>query len=111
MPGPAANLVSGPETPAQFLEGHLHLIEFFAEWCPYSLLLKRKMEKLGQLYGSRIAASRIDVEAHPEIADALQVEYIPAILVLHEGKVVQRWYGDTPMTCICGVVNEYLRDC
>jgi thioredoxin-like negative regulator of GroEL len=51
------------------------------------------------------------VEAHPEIADALQVEYIPAILVLHEGKVVQRWYGDTPMTCICGVVNEYLRDC
>jgi thioredoxin-like negative regulator of GroEL len=110
MSGPAANLVPTPETPEQLLEGQMCLIEFFAAWCPYSLLLKRKMEKIGQLYGGRVTVGRIDAEAHPEIADALQVEYIPAILVLREGKVAQRWYGDTPVRSICEAVDECLRD-
>ena len=43
------------------------------------------------------------------IADGLQVEYIPATLFLHDGKVVERWYGDTPVQVISGVVDEYMR--
>jgi thioredoxin len=104
-----ANLMHAQQTPQQLLQAQLSLIEFWAQWCPYSLLVKRKMEKLAGLYGDRIAVGRIDAETHSEIADALQIEYIPAIVLLDGGEVVQRWYGDNPFHNICGVVDAYLQ--
>jgi thioredoxin-like negative regulator of GroEL len=104
------DLMHTQPTPQQLLQAQLSLVEFWAQWCPYSLLVKRKMEKLARLYDDRIAVGRIDAETHPEIADALQIEYIPAIVLLKGEQVIQRWYGDTPVQNICGVVDGYLQD-
>ncbi len=103
------SVMDAQQTPEAWLQAELSLIEFWTEWCPYSLLVRRKIEHLAGVYGERVAVGRIDAEAHPEIADALQVEYIPAILLLDGGQVVQRWYGDTPVQNIRGVVDGYLQ--
>lgn len=104
----AVNLMHAQPAPQQLLQAQLALIEFWAQWCPYSLLVKPKMETLAGLYGDRIAVGSIDAEAHSEIADTLQIEYIPAIVLRDGGQVVHRWYGDTPVQNICGVVDAYL---
>lgn len=102
------SIADAQQTPQQLLQAELSVIEFWAEWCPYSLLVKRKIEQLAGIYGEQIAVGRIDAEAHSEIADVLEVEYIPAVLLLDGGEVVQRWYGDTPVQNIRGVVDAYL---
>jgi thioredoxin-like negative regulator of GroEL len=104
-----ADLAHTQQTPQQLLKAQLALVEFWAQWCPYSLLVKRKMEQLAGLYGDRIAVGRIDAETQSEIADAFQIEYIPAIVLLDGGQVVQRWYGDNPLQNIRGVVDAYLQ--
>lgn len=106
----AISIADAQQTPRQLLQAQLSLIEFWTEWCPYSLLVKRKIEQLAGVYGDRIAVGRIDADAHPEIAEALEVEYIPAILLLDGGEAVQRWYGDNPVQNIRGVVDAYLED-
>jgi thioredoxin-like negative regulator of GroEL len=108
---PAANGAQNnePESLEQLLRRDFCLLEFWTDWCPYSLLVKRKTEKLAQLYGGRIAVSRINAESGRRITDGLQVRYIPATLFLQGGKVVERWYGDTPVQLISMVVDEYLQ--
>lgn len=108
---PTCNQASGKaiESPQELLRHHFCLVEFWADWCLYSLLVKRKTEKLAELYRDRVGVGRINAELDAWIADHLQVEYIPATLFLQEGKVVKRWYGDTPMQVISMVVDESLR--
>jgi thioredoxin-like negative regulator of GroEL len=98
------------ESPERLLRHRFCLAEFWTAWCPCSLLVKRKTEKLALIYHGRIGVSRVDAESDASIADSLQVEYIPATLFLHDGKVVARWYGDTPVQVISGVVDAYMRD-
>jgi 3-oxoacyl-[acyl-carrier protein] reductase len=93
----------------QLLANHFYLVEFWADWCLYSPLVKRKTEKLAERYRGRLGVGRVNPELHADIADRLRVEYIPATLFLHDGKVVERWYGDTPVPVISKVIDEHLR--
>jgi len=68
--------------------------KFWARWCPYSRLVRPKLERLAELYGNRLLLARVDAERHPGIVAAVGLEYIPALVLFRGGRPVRRLYGD-----------------
>lgn len=70
------------------------LVEFRAGWCPYSLLIGPKLERLAERYGDRLRIGRADVERTPGVAREVGLEYVPALVLFRAGRPVRRLYGD-----------------
>lgn len=92
---------------SRILEDELVLVEFFTAWCLYSRLLKPKLLSLADQYAGRVLVTRVDAERESRLAALLEVEYVPAVLLLRRGRVEHRWYGDTPMHIIAGKLAAY----
>lgn len=75
-------------------DGGPALVEFRAGWCPYSLLIRPKLEGLAERYGDRLRIARADVERTPEAVREVGLEYVPALVLFRGGRPVRRLYGD-----------------
>jgi thioredoxin len=69
------------------------LVDFFAEWCtpcrkmaPYLIEMQEKLKE-------EVTVTRIDVDRNPTIAEQLQVESLPLVIIYKEGKEVWRHSG------------------
>jgi thioredoxin 1 len=74
--------------------GAAALVGVGAGWCPYSRLVRPKLERLRERYGERLLVRGIDVELHPSVVESLGLEYVPAIVLFRGGRPVRRLYGD-----------------
>lgn len=70
------------------------IVEFFASWCIYHLLTKRKLEQLQLALGGIIAAGSIDCTGNEERFLSLGINQIPAIGYFSD-TVKLIWFGDT----------------
>ena len=64
------------------------VVDLWAEWCTPCKTLGPILEKvIGETNGAVILA-KVDVDANPRVAQAFQVQSIPAVFAVHEGKIV-----------------------
>ena len=89
-------------------EDDLVLMEFFTTWCVYSRLLKPKLLWLAERYAGRVMCTRVDADSDRELTDLLDVEYVPALVLLRRGQVEHRWYGDTPLHFVTNKLAAYV---
>mgnify|MGYP000031548629 FL=1 len=56
--------------------------------------MSKVLDEINQKYAGRLAAEKVDVQEHPEIAREYKVRYVPTLLFMDsEGKVVQQEVG------------------
>ncbi|MBF2076381.1 MAG: tetratricopeptide repeat protein [Synechococcales cyanobacterium C42_A2020_086] len=70
------------------------LVDFFAQWCGPCQLLKPMLEKLAQEYDFVLA--KVDIDQNPDLANAYQVEGVPDVRVVMEGKLYPGFVGVLP---------------
>jgi thioredoxin-like negative regulator of GroEL len=83
------------------------LVEFWAPWCVYSLLVKRKTEAMSERFGSQLLIGRLNIEEHMALVKSLGIEFVPALGFFHGGRLVEKWYGDLPLRAITDVIARY----
>ncbi|MEZ5257963.1 MAG: thioredoxin domain-containing protein [Ilumatobacteraceae bacterium] len=72
------------------------VVDLWAEWCGPCRQLGPILERVvGETNGSVVLA-KVDVDANPAIAQAFQVQSIPAVYALHKGTVVNGFMGALP---------------
>ncbi len=72
------------------------VIDFQAEWCGPCKELGPKLEQRARDGAGRFVLARIDVDKSPELAGALRVQSIPAVMALVGGKLVDTFQGVVP---------------
>jgi thioredoxin 1 len=87
--------------------GQAAVVEFWAGWCPYSRLLRPKLERLHELYGDRLLVRRLEVDRHPAAAASIGLEYIPALVFFRGGRAVRRLYGDRHLAELVARVERF----
>lgn len=85
-----------PDAFPDALQAPLVLVEFWAPWCPYSALMHPRIEAVARTHGDDVDVARVNVDAHPDLADALGVEAVPSAVLFRTGEPVETWLGTPP---------------
>ncbi len=73
------------------------LVDLWATWCEPCKTLGPTLEKVANDYAGGFIVAKVDVDASPEIAQALGVQSVPTCFLLTEGR---------PVDAFTGVVSE-----
>lgn len=72
------------------------MVDFWAEWCGPCRMIAPSLEKLAREYAGRVRIAKLNVDENPRTAAQYQVQGIPTMLLVKNGKVVDRIVGALP---------------
>ena len=72
------------------------LVDLWAEWCGPCKTLGPILEKVIDETGGKVVLAKVDVDTNRQTAAAFQVQGIPAVYALKDGKVVDGFVGAQP---------------
>ena len=85
------------------------VIDLWAEWCGPCKQLSPVLETLAAEGGGQWVLAKVDVDANPAIAQAFQVQSIPAVFAAIGGRVLPLFNGVYPEAQIRQILEELLR--
>lgn len=72
------------------------LVDFWAEWCGPCRMVSPVLDKLARERPGRIKLVKVDVDKAPGLSRRFDVQAIPTLMVLVDGKVAARQAGAAP---------------
>lgn len=72
------------------------VVDLWAEWCGPCRTLGPILERVIGETGGQVALAKVDIDANPQVAAAFQVQSIPAVFAIKEGKVFDSFIGALP---------------
>jgi len=85
------------------------LLDLWADWCQPCKQLSPILEKLAAEAGGAWVLAKIDTEANPRIAQALQVQSIPTVFAVIGGQLVPGFQGALPEPQVREFVDAVLQ--
>ena len=76
------------------------VVDLWAEWCGPCKTLGPILQKVIDETGGAVELAKVDVDANPEISQAFNVQSIPAVFALREGKIVDSFVGALPESAV-----------
>lgn len=72
------------------------IVDFYAEWCAPCKQIAPVMEALSEKWEGRVRFAKVDIDAHPDIANGYNISSIPAMLRFEDGEVTAWCLGAKP---------------
>ena len=76
------------------------VVDLWAEWCGPCKTLGPILEKVIDETGGQVVLAKVDVDTNQQTAAAFQVQGIPAVYALRDGKVVDGFVGAQPEAAV-----------
>ncbi len=84
------------------------IVDLWAPWCGPCRTLGPILEKVVDASGGKVVLVKVDTDQNPNIAQAFQVQSIPAVYALKDGVVVDGFNGAYPEHVVQEFVNGLL---
>jgi thioredoxin 1 len=84
------------------------LVDFTAAWCPPCRMVTPVLEQLAADEAHRLRIVTLDVDAHPETAQAYAVMSMPTLALFRDGRVVATVVGAQSRSAILKRFEPYL---
>ena len=84
------------------------VVDLWAEWCGPCKQLGPVLEQVIAATDGAIELAKVDVDANPAVAQAFQVQSIPAVYAMKDGKVVDGFLGAQPEWQVAEFVQRLL---
>jgi len=86
----------------------LAFIDCWAPWCGPCLALAPTIDELAKEYEGKILVGKLNVDENPITAERFQIFSIPTMLIMRNGREVERIVGLVPKKQIEAVLRKYL---
>ncbi len=82
------------------------VIDLWAPWCGPCKTLGPILEKLIAATNGKVILAKVDVDSCPQVAQAFQIQSIPAVYAMKDGKIVDGFVGAQSEN----VVSEFIKN-
>ena len=83
-------------------------VDFWASWCGPCLALAPTIEELAKEYGGKVLVGKLDVDENPKTAECFQVYSIPTMVIMKNGREVDRIVGCVQKKMIVAALEKHL---
>jgi len=85
------------------------LVDFWAPWCGPCHMVAPTLEAIARDYSGRLIVAKVNTDENPEWAMRYGVQGIPTMLLMRDGKIVQRQVGALPAPYLKQMVDQFLQ--
>jgi thioredoxin 1 len=96
------------ESFAETVGSGVTLVDFWAEWCGPCKAIAPIIEQLATEYEGKATVAKVNVDEDQELALDFGVQSIPTLLVIKDGKEVNRLIGVKPKAALAEALNSAL---
>ena len=82
------------------------VVDFWAGWCGPCLMLGPVLEREAEARAGEVALAKLDVDAHPELAQRYQIQGIPAVKAFRNCEVVAEFVGARPSAAVAEFLDQ-----
>ncbi|MBQ8496819.1 MAG: thioredoxin [Clostridia bacterium] len=68
------------------------LLDFWATWCGPCMMIAPVVEEIAK-ENPQYLVGKVNVDDEPELAGAFEIEFIPTLVVIRDGKIVHKESG------------------
>lgn len=84
------------------------IVDFWAPWCGPCRMVAPTLEKLAKENSGKLLVAKVNTDENPEWATHYQVQGIPTMLFVADGKIVHRQVGALPEPMLREIVTEFM---
>jgi thioredoxin 1 len=84
------------------------IVDFWAPWCGPCRMVAPTLDKLAKEYSGKLLVAKVNTDENPEWAQKFNVQGIPTMLFVANGKVIHRQVGALPEPILRDVVAQFL---
>lgn len=84
------------------------LLDFWADWCAPCKVLLPTVSELADLYAGEVRVAKINADENPRSAERFAVRGLPTLIVLRDGKEVDRVVGTQSKTRLAALLDRHL---
>src|SRR3954451_8818676 len=84
------------------------VVDLWAEWCGPCRTLGPIIERVVDATEGQVVLAKVDTDANRAVAEAFQVQSIPAVYALKDGKVVDGFVGALPESRVKEFIDSLL---
>lgn len=82
------------------------IVDLWAPWCGPCRTIGPILERLTDATNGTVVLAKVNVDENPQISAAFQVQSIPAVYAMKDGKVLNHFIGAEPEHVIAAFVNS-----
>ncbi len=85
------------------------LVDFWAEWCAPCRNLAPTFDKLAEKYENEFRFAKVNVDELQALASHLGIRSIPTLLLMQEGKELERIVGGRPYDELARILDLHVK--
>ena len=89
-------------------DNELIVVDFWAPWCGPCRMVGPIIEELAAQYSGKVKFGKMNVDENQTVPSSFGIMSIPTIIVLHNGKLVERMVAAYPKSQIEAILRRYM---
>jgi len=85
------------------------IVDFWAPWCGPCRMIAPILDKLAKEYAGKIIVAKVNTDDNPVWAQRFNVQGIPTMLFIANGKVVHQQVGALPEPMLRSTIDQFLQ--